>query len=60
LIKLSKENFMTKQKTIMLMVDENFKYQVNEQAHNERVTMSELIRRVMADYIEDKNNGGSK
>jgi hypothetical protein len=47
---------MKKEKTIMLMVDEYFKNIVHEQAHNERITMSELIRRVMTDYINEVNN----
>jgi hypothetical protein len=47
---------MKKEKTIMLMVDEYFKNLVHEQAHNERVTMSELIRRVMINYIDKVNN----
>lgn len=48
---------MKKEKTIMLMVDDDFKNKVHEQAHNERLSMSEFIRKVLSDYIDSKNGG---
>lgn len=41
--------------TIMIKVDNNFKKMVSDRSHDERTTMSELIRRVMSDYINKKN-----
>lgn len=46
---------MKKEKTIMILLDHDLKIKINNQAHDERVTMSELIRRVMADYVALKN-----
>lgn len=48
---------MKKDKTIMLFLEADLKERINEQAHIERLNMSEFIRRVMSDYIESKNGG---
>lgn len=47
-------------KTIMIKVDKNFKEMVSDQSHDERTTMSELIRRVMIEYVANKKKGAKK
>jgi predicted DNA-binding ribbon-helix-helix protein len=45
------------QSNILLYMPASLKEKINEQAHNERLNMSEFIRRVVSDYINSKNGG---
>jgi hypothetical protein len=39
-----------------LFIEPELKEKINIQSHVERITMSELIRRVIASYIQEVNN----
>lgn len=45
------------QASILLYMPTLLKEKINEQAHNERLNMSEFIRRVVSDYIASKSGG---
>lgn len=51
-------NEKIQQANILLYMPISLKEKINEQAHDERISMSELIRRVMNNYIDSKIGGG--